>query len=170
MDDGYFVSDVWTGRENDRPDLYRAYQRGVGLLRWEDNFQLPVQTLAEWTIENDGSATVHSNYPQEASLAQGHGRAELTSIGANHLQVAYTATLTDSVVVNQHYAPGWRCTPSDPVDHGGRLAIPIDAGEGVISCAFSARSLQWGTGISLTTLATLLIGLWLGRRRESATP
>jgi hypothetical protein len=170
VDTDYFVSDVWTGPEDKRPDLYRAYQRGVGLLRWEDNFQLPVQTLAAWTIESDGSTTVHSNYPQEASLAQGHGRAKVTSIGANHLKVAYTATLTDSVVVNQHYAPGWRCTPSDPIDQAGLLTIPIDAGEGVVSCAFSARALQWGAGISWTTLATLLIGLWLRRRRERALP
>ena len=169
FDTDYFVADQWTGPEDQRPDLYRTYRAGLGVLRWEDNFQLPVHTEPAWTILPDGSTQATANHKGEVALFSGNGDASLETITANQLVVQYTATQADKVLVNQHYDTDWQCTPTVPVDHKGLLAIPVEAGAGSITCHFRSSSFRLGAMISLIALLGALLGVWFQRRRTKAT-
>ncbi len=165
IDTAYFVEHLWTGPADQRPDLYLYYRRGVGILRWEDNFQLEPPTNPAWLVKPDGSLVNNPTYEGEVVVKQGKGAATLDAISADSLKVTLNIPRNGVLIVNQRYDPGWSCDPLEPFEHEGLLAVQVLAENTSISCNYRSTSMRFGGLISLITCSALFAFIVLRKRR-----
>ena len=171
VDTEYFVQGEWRGPPEARPDLYVYYRQGLGIVRWEDNFQLPSAAVPALEVTPDGYQRTNPDYRGEAWLG-GAGSATVEIVSANTVQVAYDAASDDVLTINQRWDDGWGCDGGVPVDRAGLLAVSVPAGAGTIRCGYASAPLRWGGLVSaLTLLALLALTGWRRTRRPaSASP
>jgi hypothetical protein len=167
VDTPYFVEHVWEGPEDQKPDLYRYYRKGLGIVRWEDNFQLPSKVKAHWLVQANGTLAENPHYQGEAWLPAGQGRATLSKITANSIVVDIQASSDSTLTINQNYDPNWRCSSGEVEGDDGLLAVPVKSGVSQVSCHYQSPVFRVGFGLSIVSLILLLLA-WRRFGRESS--
>lgn len=172
VDTDFFRGGTWTG-PGARPDLYVWYRHGVGILRWEDNFQLPAPSKAAWQVNGDGTQSKSPAHPGEVWLEAGAGEApspaKLTHISANRMTASVTAKKGGWLVFNQRFDGGWSCGAREIRERGGLLGVRVGTQGGTVDCRYTSKPLVAGMLVSLLCAMLLGVGWWRARRRPAGS-
>lgn len=100
------------------------------------------------------------------------GTCTLATFAARGLRAHCRTDRSAWAVFVEQYAPGWRATVDGrpaPIARANLImrAVQLGPGEHDIVLAYHAPGLELGLAMSLTSVALLLVGLWIGRARSS---
>ena len=181
VDTAYFVSDDWTGKSTDRPDLYFFYRAGIPLLRWEDNFQLESHIIPSQEVLMDGTIKPNPDAQPLAALftlttAQIDSKTttgtsqemDVAHLSANRITVRIpTKEEKTRLVINQVADPGWQCSGGTIVSDRPRLELHLPPNSEIVDCKYASAPLRTGGAITALTMLFLLGCTWLQRRRNA---
>ena len=173
-----FDTGAWAGPRDRRPDLYAYYQKGIPLVRWEDNFRLPTGQRPAWTLSLAGELAPAPGYLGAAWTAEGPLQAPEWT--ANSVTVALSPAtdgrLVTPVTINQNGSMNWRCAVNGGRDAGVQrpegpdalLAVtaPVDAT--LLRCEYQSPDFRLGAWISALTALALIAAAVLASRRRAA--
>ena len=170
VDTPFFRTGRWEGAAENRPDLYVYYRRGVSLVAWEDNFQLPTGVLADYFVTEDGILVSNDDFPGNAWVTDADGTVDLTTIRANHFTIDTEFSEKAAVQINQTYAKGWTCDNAIVGERDRRIELTVPAGNHTIRCAYSSQPFRLGLWITGLCLLSLVSWRWYRSRAVREQP
>jgi hypothetical protein len=175
-----FDTGAWAGPRDRRPDLYAYYQKGIPLVRWEDNFRLPTGLRPAWALSLTGELAAVPDFPGAAWTAE--GRLEVPEWTANTVTVALpdaaAGRLAPTVTINQNASPNWSCRVDGPGDaavlaaEGADALLTVRVPEGAtrLRCEYRSPDFRLGAWISALTTLGLIAAVVFSARRRRASP
>ena len=139
-------------------ESYLGPFRNVGILRCYEEAANP-----------QSKALRAGKVPQVWLHGAGGGSARRTGWSPNAVRATATLERPGLLVVNQNHDPGWRSSSGRVVNHRGLLAIRLPAGKHRLTIRYLPRSFIGGLVLSGLSLALVLLGFVLLRRREGGS-
>jgi hypothetical protein len=132
-------------------DMYPAFLQGRGTVNCYDRLHLPIAAIP--AVRRNGAA--NPLWRGEAWLEAG-GTADLHGAGGRRLVVSVKPARPGRLVLNQNFAPGWRCLDGRRVIGAqGRLAVHVQPADSRVVFLYTPPYL--GAGVTVTILSCLVI-------------
>jgi hypothetical protein len=106
------------------------------------------------------------DYRGEAFTLSGTGQAKIVDFTPNRVTVEFSgARASDTLVLNQNFAEGWRANGQPAFSHDDRLATRLESASGSVSFAYRPPRLWPGLGVAAVAVVLLVL---IRRRYGSA--
>lgn len=189
------TDDLLRRGEAARPLAASEYARiaaGSGLIDWRGTILLPERANPRLIVHANGALTEAAAHRGAEVWCLDIGRARLTGLTPNTIEVHVAAAGPTTVVINQNYHPDWEigaqhagvagsgerqppcAVPRFPVRHAdGLVAVEVpEPGEHTIRLVFRSRAFRRGavvSGCAWAALAAALVAAAVQRRRRPAS-
>lgn len=166
-------------RAYENPDAYpRAFLTpAVRPPAGEDDLWSRTETLTEddELLELAAEAGVATEAPPDVDEAAETGRAEIVADHHDHVTIEGDAPRPSLLVLADSYQKGWSAEVDGEPAHLGRVdetvrGVVVPAGRSTVELRYESMARTWGTVVSLTSIAGLLIACvaWEVLRRRAA--
>ena len=146
---------------------YFAMQQNIGVIDWYSPVRYKEKAVPRYFVDNMDRLSPNKVYRGEVYPLDPASIAILTRLTPNVIEVEARLSGPDTIVVNQNFHPGWRCSLGNISERDGLIAITIsEPGTHKIRLRFRPPEFRVGAAMSLTTLAILITAVWLQRRRR----
>lgn len=154
-----------------RATAYLQLTRRAGLIDWQGTVLLPESAIPKHIIDADGRLTDNVAYPGAEVWCLSGGRAALTRLSPNVIEVRVETVGADRLIVNQNAQPGWRSSIGSVGEVNGLIAVDLPAaGVHAVRLRYHYRPFLWGLLISAVAwtavAATITVEAVLARRRR----
>jgi len=139
-------------------DMYRNIRRGIGTIDFHTPFVLPEHAIPAFFVKKDNRRVANPDYRGEAFVEGCAGTAAMRKLEPNRIVVHARLNMPGTIVVNQNFDRGWRCTAGATLATRGLLSARIDH-PGELDIVFRYRSPLALFGMSLSAIAAVL---WMG--------
>ena len=160
-------------------NTYLNVLRGVGSIVWDSNIKMPENAVPSHIVDEHGLIRDNPEYRGEAWFLEPGNRVGKVIVTPNRLEVEVKAGAAGVLYINQNHHDAWsveqggkllaegaepRGIAGELLGESGLLRVSCPAGAGVVVLTYAPAPFYTGLGITLFTLALLLLVGRYGRR------